>query len=915
MTALETCFTTYSRRSMGKINRIQLRGISRTPSDRMTDDGGVAESLNVQLMDGEVAPMIEPEDVTEGMGLPDEWPVGKMFIHKTSSYENLIAVEVDAAEDINRIVYIKKGQAVTILEMGYREEVRDIVSVGNTLIIATSEHMRYALFVNGAYKYLGERIPEPQIEFRTNGVVEEKNRTADFDLAPFGTEFGNVTPIYGLDPSAWEQAVRDIRSGVETDDTKELLGIQAKIWERANKLEIESRRNGIFTRPMLVRYAIELYDGTYIYQSVPVILGAGHDKWLEAIGRGNYIEVGDLKEFYSRIHIELNKGYKAVAKLITWDTSGWEDIIKRVSLFLSTDISYPAVNANISGLSVIEEIDQFGDFKCAVDFFNKGKTDLQAMEDEILSKSNFYKIASFSTSEVSKLEDGYDIREGEGMLSQDTLVTQERLPDYEQSGTEILPSKLSVFNGRVLAAGGERRLPNGYGFLQSTNVIAEGQASKAYAFAFFISGSDGVRHKIVTKGWEGDEMLQPYSFGGSFALPYGLIFFPDSRCNLVSIWLGGGDVADIEMKPHPLMNCSYAFWGLSKTIEENNGASAADVTWANFIGNENRIEKDTQRLYQSQVNNPFYFPLSGNYMLQSNVIGIAVANTALSQGQFGQFPLYVFTSEGIWAMETGTDGSFVSQKPLSREVCVNPDSITPIDQAVIFVTDKGVAHLQGSQITELSPNMNGRHYMIEEGAKVIINGQDFFSDLLPSLSDNTPFLAFVKSASVAYDYPGRRIFFIKRDEKYQYVYKLDTRTWHKMTTGMEMVSSLNSYPEALVQASNAGRARILNLSTILDTSKKQYAERGVIATRPFDLGEPDVYKTITDVRVRGQFAKGAVKFILLGSNDGINFATVNTLRGRAWKLFRMIILADLEPTERISWVDVMYDAKFTNKLR
>lgn len=297
--------------------------------------------------------------------------------------------------------------------------------------------------------------------------------------------------------------------------------------------------------------------------------------------------------------------------------------------------------------------------------------------------------------------------------------------------------------------------------------------------------------------------------------------------------------------------------------------------------------------------------------------------------------------------------------------------------------------LQGSQVANLSPYMNGRHYQIENSARAIIENQDFFCDLLPALSDNTHFLAFVKEATVAYDYAGRRLIFIKKDEKYQYIYKLDTQTWHKTAYGLNLIAPINSYPECLVQGEKEPRAfayvienqaqetvdfiagrirvvlpkvtnkevqaflngsaeldvisldedkqewlyneldyyhiairyrkeknsRIYDLSTILDAAESKSPVRGVIATRPFDLGEPDVFKTITDVRIRGQFPKGAVKFILLGSNDGINFATVSTLRGRAWKLFRMVILADLAPTERISWVDIMYDTKFTNKLR
>ena len=91
--------------------------------------------------------------------------------------------------------------------------------------------------------------------------------------------------------------------------------------------------------------------------------------------------------------------------------------------------------------------------------------------------------------------------------------------------------------------------------------------------------------------------------------------------------------------------------------------------------------------------------------------------------------------------------------------------------------------------------------------------------------------------------------------------------------------------------------------------------KALIATRPFDLGEPDVLKTIKDVRVRGQFARGAVKFILQGSQDNIHWYTISTLRGKSWKLFRIILLANLEPTDRISWIDVGYEKRFTNKLR
>ena len=304
--------------------------------------------------------------------------------------------------------------------------------------------------------------------------------------------------------------------------------------------------------------------------------------------------------------------------------------------------------------------------------------------------------------------------------------------------------------------------------------------------------------------------------------------------------------------------------------------------------------------------------------------------------------------------------------------------------------------MQGSQVVDISPFMNGKHYVVDDYAAKIIEGQDYFGELLPSITDKTHFLAFVKNASVAYDYAGQRLIFIKKDETYQYIYKLDTQTWHKTAYGIDLVAPINSYPECLVQARKDSirrflysnrpdnqitptelanltarlklflpnitetevkaylngepaidvtdlseedyewvieeldegwetgatlkemtvpTSRIYDLSTILDAAESQVQTRGVIATRPFDLDAPDVLKTITDVRIRGQYAKGAVKFILQGSNDGINFSTISTLRGKSWKLFRIIILSNLYPTERISWIDVQYETRFVNRLR
>lgn len=451
---------------------------------------------------------------------------------------------------------------------------------------------------------------------------------------------------------------------------------------------------------------------------------------------------------------------------------------------------------------------------------------------------------------------------------------------------------------------------------------------------------------------------------------------------------------EFDMRPFPSLSCSYTESEYGKELRSLLGKDKPAL-WDMLDSYKSPVDEIKNKLYVSKQDNPFFFPIEGRYTFSSSVLSAAIATTALSQGQFGQFPLYVFTEDGIWAMETASDGSFVTSKPLSREVCSNPDSITSIDNAVVFVTKKAVMMISGSQVANISAYMNGRHYIPNESAQGVIGRQEGFAEFIPAVTDEDPFMLFMQDAKVAYDYTGERLVFISPSNKeFQYVYKVDTQTWHKVAfEGFDLVMPLNSYPECLVQgkhtetlkelvcldntsshntqtllsmvqdlfpyeisvekfdaflkgneplsikgmdissveeieavllaeAVNTAReertadiTHVYDLSTILDASRKQDTAKGILITRPFDLGMPDVYKSITEIRIRGDYDKGNVKWLLQGSDNGRDFYTLTSLRGKSWKMFRIFILADLEPTERISWIDIDFEPRYNNRLR
>lgn len=894
---------------MAEIKRIQLRGISRTPSDRLTDDGGCAESLNVQLDNTEVAPAMHP-DVSD-IGIPEGVSYDFIFVHKTRYIKTYIVC------DSTMIGYYKDGTFSSIIELD-GESVRDITSVGNTIIVATDKGMKYILFSEGTYKYLGDSIPMPTVRFESAHYYNGDLNTPMGSISLYENADGPILDsIRGLNEELWLQAADDIDAGKSNKNTEEMLAVQQEVWAKINSKALDIKRDGAFVYPVLARYAVRLFDGSYVYQSVPVLLGAGHEKFARIRGHHNWIEGG---QSYATITMEFLCAYTSKLYMTYFNVGSWTDIVKSVDVFLSTDICYPYSNAMLKSLAIVKDDSgtlegsskeyAYRDYE--IEFKNGGLSDFDAVRSEITSKANFYKIASFAIEDIYNKANGYDIGKQMRNINQDELLVKDRLPDYENSFVRIAPAKVYNMNNKVFAIGDLRSIPVGYNQLQSSNIIWKkfpDEEYQKYAFAYYVRDTLGKEHKVYFPYY-----VNTYMVNGENSRPYGLVFHPDSRCRKMQI-LHEGAVYEVSMNPHPSLNCSYGYWGLDKQVTDLTPVREG-VTDDEFFSEENEMEMDERRIYTTPVNNPFHFTIAGTLSFSSDVIGIATAMKPMSEGQFGQFPLYIFTSDGIWTKKIADDGDFLPTSNLiSQDVCINPDSITPIDNAVIFVSAQGVMLLHKSQVVNISPYMNGRHYVIENSAETIIRGQEFFSNLIPSLSDTTPFLAFVKEASVAYDYPGKRLIFLKKDEKYQYIYKLDTQTWHKAAHGVNLIAPINSYPECLIQADEGGYTKVYDFTTLLDAAQSEISTRGVIATRPFDLGEPDILKTITDVRIRGQFEKGAVKFILLGSNDGFNFQTINTLRGRAWKLFRIIILADLKPTERISWIDVAYDRKFTNRLR
>ena len=140
------------------IKQVQLRGISRLPSDRMSADGGCAESLNVQIEEQELKPMLRPRNVTMTLtGMVPNTTDKVVFIHKVGDMENYLFLRSSGGVESIRF------NDRQIVSLG-SEVVSKIVSQGNIVLVSTQKSVHYILYGDSWYKYLGTKIPEPIVK-------------------------------------------------------------------------------------------------------------------------------------------------------------------------------------------------------------------------------------------------------------------------------------------------------------------------------------------------------------------------------------------------------------------------------------------------------------------------------------------------------------------------------------------------------------------------------------------------------------------------------------------------------------------------------------------------------------------------------------------------------------------------------
>lgn len=390
------------------------------------------------------------------------------------------------------------------------------------------------------------------------------------------------------------------------------------------------------------------------------------------------------------------------------------------------------------------------------------------------------------------------------------------------------------------------------------------------------------------------------------------LFYPNVNAKRVYFKDSQSKIFSIDLKQHDFLNGAYAFNNFQPLAYM---AKSAD----SVPSGAGSIPAD--KIYTSEVNNPFCFPATNiNSVGTGDILGISSAAKALSQGQFGQFPLYAFTTEGVWALEMSSTGTYIAKQPITRDVCINADSITQIDSSVLFATARGIMVISGSETACLSDTINSDDAFTADNLPGIEEFIKYYNSMAGEGNEVSvdkikilPFSEFLASCKMIYDYTNQHIIVYSPGVPYAYVYSLKSKEWGMIVSNI--TDGVNSYPDALAMLEGGDVANF----SVSDASKSV----ALIISRPLKLGQADVLKTADTVIQRGFVRKTDVRQVLYGSRDLFNWHTLwsgNTsymrgFRGTPYKYFRVAIVCTLEKSKGLYGCTFNFTPRFTNRLR
>ncbi len=914
---------------MAKKINIGFSGITRNTDDELSKDGECMELINARIKDGSIQPIGNPILVAS---LTKKYKAG--YYHALAN-KYLMIRSSDGGVD----AYSSDFSSFSILSTDI-SNVSRIEIVGNIICLLKSDAIEYCLYTDGIYKYLGTRPQIPKLKITYDAHVENIITSTEFNV----------------------RVNTELKNSIEYN----AIGYISESMARLNK-------KGCFLDRILVRFGLRMFDGSYIYISPTYYIQN------DAAITSSHINPYDNKSYSKVMSIANNLGYWALktesgntaGEATKWlfsaigfkpifnfydiNLSAWKDLIVGIDVFSTVSI----LNNQLLNYSSVEYQGTATNESGTTDsFYEYSPKSIHKINEDIVDANKFYKIAEYDLEGklVFRCED-----------TGDSSVSLEKVLEDDQMSTFGIAANVSYMYNSRLHLGD---ITTYYKRVNDDLFLSPLQSSQSDT-STYVTGTVSVylntdRGVVILKQTASiPDKISPY------------VMYPDNRAYKMVICRNGkrfeyalnknkySNIASAVIYAH-YVTYSEPDWNYSEErfndylpinsipTKDSTGTELSwiyyriipfDVsTWSD--GTDDIVEQNISVyrpnvLKVSELNNPFVFPSKTTYQPSTRkVIGMCSNTTALSQGQFGEHPLYVFCEDGIYAMTVGTDVVYATSKPMNRLVLNNSNSLRGLDQAVVFSTEQGIMLMSGTEVDNISGVINGYLPSSVDSSPIIPKIMKVAG--LDTCISTSEFKDYCVNSEIGFNYREREIIISNPSYPYSYVYSMNTKTWSKMS--IKIATYINAYPDILAMVSDSVTS-IYNI----DNNHRSVSKIAVV-TRPIKMGTTTlkrilqsamravIKRSLSDLYLRGEPVKfrgddltifSDVGFYVLGSNDAEHYILIagkekmvdirdlitKMNKSKPYKYFMFCLVGGVRTDVAINFVECIVDESFTNRLR
>lgn len=864
------------------------KGITNAPSDILCSDNALEECIGLTYDNGEHKVIQKP--VSKMTGAPTI-----LYIHKIGTQENYIALDGTTIKWASPSGTVWPSGASTLIT-GVTDA--QVTSIGRTLVVNSSSGLVYCLWSGSGYEVLGD-FPDVRMGFSLTSMsahiygnqkhVDLTELLDGMNLKALGNDF--ITGSFFKNDK-----YEDAKAG--------LIGLVSM---RLNEIKEQGR----FAFPFWVRYAIRLYDGSYVNISNPILmLPTIRNNWniFTCDDDGNRKVMHNIGAWpqtnYTPIHFEL---FCQVEQI---DLTEWQDVISGIDIFLSeevksfdmegrwtienclvaptgsdTAIPNPLFDGN-TPLSdfcnplarAYQKIPAYSDADSSTHytFFRPKQLSDGDIIKQLIDSSVFYRAIELNFSDINNQTSGFTASTKMYNKLLLNLKTQTQLPyDDYFSRASIKANIIKSYNSRLHLADVKRGFFDGF---TNFSYTAYEEAAVERSWYVYIKTDSGVQIRMASATTR--EIIDTW------------FYYPDPRAFKVDVYYtfnGALRCVSLSLTEHPSLNGAYAFISLPTYN------AATPLTAGSSVPTVTTEDEDlSEHLLVSEVNNPWLFNASGDHTIRmGGIVGLASQTMALNELEHGIHPLTVFSKKGISLMRLKDDGTYLRSDEISREVCNKEKSITETDGPVFFSSDKGLMVVVGQKVECVSEQLSGR--------------------------SSSPFASYLKEAFIAYDYRDSLLWIFDGTSTTCWIYSIKSGTFSHYTFDYAITNVVNDYPDYLLQTGEGIVYSLIERPNInldiINGQLRQYSAQ--IVTRPLKLENGMALKTIMQMLHVKYFNDDASLALTIQASDDItNWVTLSSLRGKPWKYYRFTYnFTNLIATDRFAGTMLVTQERRTNKLR